>query len=274
MSNRPVLCLKNISYSYDGKTNALEDVQLNIYSNEKIAILGSNGAGKSTLFLCMNGVITPDQGEIWLNDVFITNQNKMELRKNVGIVFQDAESQIVAPTVLSEVSFGPMNLKLPQEEIKKRTHQALQYMNLTSFSHRPPHYLSGGEKKRVTIADIIAMQSNVILFDEPTTALDPYHQKGLEEVLQKLSQEGKSVIVSTHDMDFAYGFAERAIVFDNGKIIADSNIATVFENDAVLKKAHLRKPYLFEITQLLRKKGILKNDGNQPKSVKELEKSL
>lgn len=120
MSNRPVLCLKNISYSYDGKTNALEDVQLNIYSNEKIAILGSNGAGKSTLFLCMNGVITPDQGEIWLNDVFITNQNKMELRKNVGIVFQDAESQIVAPTVLSEVSFGPMNLKLPQEEVKKK----------------------------------------------------------------------------------------------------------------------------------------------------------
>ena len=274
MNKEPILCLKNIYYSYDRKTNALENIQLSIYENEKIAVLGSNGAGKSTLFLCMNAVITPDKGEIWLKDALITNKNKNQLRKYVGIVFQDAENQIVAPTVLSEVSFGPMNLKLPKEEAEKRTWQALEYMNITALAHRPPHYLSGGEKKRVTIADIIAMKSNIILFDEPTTALDPYHQRELEEILKKLSQEGKSILISTHDVDFAYRFAKRIIVFHQGKIIADSHGEAVFENDALLKQANLKKPCLFEITQLLTKKGILKNDGNYPKSVKELEEIL
>lgn len=269
-----VLSIKGLSYSYDGESKALDHVDLEIGAGEKIAVLGGNGAGKSTLFLCLNGVLRPDGGEIKLYGQVIQKKNLNELRKNVGIVFQDADSQIIAPTVLSEVSFGPMNLKLPKEQVKERTYRALEYMNLSGFAGRPPHYLSGGEKKRVTIADIIAMEPEVFIFDEPTTALDPVSQAMLKEVLLKLSEEGKTLILSTHDVDFAYRFAERVLVLWEGKVIADGTPVHVFGMEEVLKKSHLKRPVLYEVRNLLVQKGILKADCEYPRCSEELEKLL
>ena len=177
MYKKPQLQMKNICYCYDGKNEVLKNVNLDIFAGEKIAIMGANGAGKSTLFLCMNGVLFTEKGDMIWEGEKIIKKNRKQLTKNVGIVFQEADNQIIAPTVLEEISFGPMNLKLPQKEVQKRVYSAMEKMGLTSFENRITHYLSGGEKKKVTIADCIAMESKMILFDEPHTALDPFHQQ-------------------------------------------------------------------------------------------------
>lgn len=269
----PILEIKNLCYSYDKNVQTLKGINLKIHKGEKIAVLGSNGAGKSTLFLNMNGVYRPDDGEIFFNNELINKKNINELRKNVGIVFQDADSQIIASTVKAEISFGPINMKLERDEVIKRVTDAMKYMNITDFADRPPHYLSGGEKKRVSIADIIAMKPDMIIFDEPTASLDPLNAGMLEEILNRLSQENKTIIVSTHDIDFAYRWAERIIVMSGGKIIADDAPYAVFNNDEIIKKANLKKPVMLEVAQILKKAGVLEADGkdNFPKNIAELE---
>lgn len=268
------LQLKQIYYSYDGEKQTLKNINLDIFKGEKIAILGANGAGKSTLFICMNGVITPDNGEIFLEGKKITKKNKIELTKKVAFVFQQPDNQIIAPTVLSEISFGAMNLKLPQEQVLKRTYQAMEYMNLKTLQNRATHTLSGGEKKRVTIADSIVMQPSIYLFDEPTTALDALHQQLLEDVLEKLSKQQKTILLSTHDVDFAYRFAQRIIVFYKGEIIADDTAENVFCNNEVLSKSHLKQPTLLQIQQMLLQKGLLKQCSTFAKNIQQFEKLI
>ena len=252
----PILKVEDLHYAYNGEKAALNGIDLNIYEGEKIAVLGSNGAGKSTFFLNINGVL---------------KSNLNNLRKNVGIVFQDADNQIIASTVMAEVSFGPMNLKLPREEVISRVDKALEYMNISGFKDRPPHYLSGGEKKRVSIADIIAMESEVIIFDEPTAALDPLNAAMLEEVLQKMGDEGRTMLISTHDVDFAYRWAERVIVFCHGKIIADDTPLAVFKQEDILKQANLKHPMMFDVYDILKEKGIVPKGDVYPKNIAEFQ---
>ena len=159
--NDVILKAENIHYSYDSEKEALKGVSLDIHEKERLVILGANGSGKSTFFLNINGVLKPKSGEVYYKDKLIDKSSIKELRKNVGIVFQDADNQIIASSVRAEVSFGPMNLGLDKEEVKKRVDDALNYMNIHHLIDRPPHYLSGGEKKRVSIADIIAMDTRM-----------------------------------------------------------------------------------------------------------------
>ena len=268
----PILKIRGLHYKYSSEKNTLNNVNLDIFDGEKIAILGSNGAGKSTFFLNINGVLTPKSGEIMYKGKVITRKSLNELRKNVGIVFQDADNQIIASTVLKEVSFGPMNLKLPKEEVIKRVEEALKYMNISEFKDRPPHYLSGGEKKRVSIADIIAMKSEVIIFDEPTAALDPLNVEMLEEVLYKLTSEGKTLIISTHDVDFAYRWADRIIVFSDGMIIGDGTPIEIFQNNKILKRSNLKRPVMLEVYETLLKSGVLIENKEYPKNIDEFKK--
>ena len=264
-----VLEVRDLHFSYNDEKHALNGVDVKIYEGEKIAVLGSNGAGKSTFFLSINGVLKPHAGEVIYRGEKITKKRLNHLRKNVGIVFQDADNQIIASTVMSEVAFGPMNLKLPREEVLRRVDKALDYMNITEFRDRPPHYLSGGEKKRVSIADIIAMESEVIIFDEPTAALDPLNAQMLEEVLRKMGEEGRTILISTHDVDFAYRWAERVLVFHQGKIIADDTPLRVFHQEELLKKANLRHPMLYDVCEILKKKGIIPDGEMYPKNMEE-----
>lgn len=270
----PILKVKELHYTYGTGQSALDGVDLDIFQGQKIAVIGSNGSGKSTFFLNINGVLTPEHGTITYRDMIINKKNLKELRKNIGIVFQDADNQIIASTVWAEVGFGPMNLKLPKEEVKKRIEEALAYMNISEFRDRPPHYLSGGEKKRVSIADIIAMKSEIIVFDEPTAALDPLNASMLEEVLDKLGEEGKTILVSTHDVDFTYRWAQRVIVFCEGKIIADGTPVEIFQNESLLRQANLKKPTLLEVYELLVKKKLLEDKEQYPKNTRELEQIL
>lgn len=270
----PVIQVFDLNYAYQNNKTALSKINLAVFEGEKIAVLGSNGAGKSTFFLILNGVLTPESGKIYYRGQEITKKNKSELRKKIGIVFQEADNQIIASTVLAEVSFGPMNLKLPKDEIKHRVDEALNYMNITEFKERPPHYLSGGEKKKVSIADIIAMKSEVIIFDEPTASLDPLNTAMLENVLSKLSKENKTLIISTHDVDFAYRWAERIIVFSNGSIIADDVPLNVFCNSKIIKDANLKRPILLDVYEAMVEKKFIENGKLYPKNIDEFKNML
>lgn len=269
-----LLEVEQLSFSYEEGKSTLENVSVVIHEKEKIAVLGENGAGKSTFFLNINGVRTPDPGVIRLCGEEIRKKNRNLLRKKVGIVFQDADNQIIASTVKAEVAFGPMNMQLPREEVEKRTIAAMEEMELLDYAARPPHYLSGGEKKRVSIADILAMDTPIIIFDEPTASLDPVNAQLLEEVLGRLEQSGKTILLSTHDVDFAYRFADRILVFSQGKLIADSVPQQIFSDDVLLKTANLKKPVMMELCDMLQKKHLLEAIETYPRSLPELEKIL
>ena len=250
----PILRLENVSYAYPDGPLAVDHLSVSVAKGERLAVLGRNGAGKSTFFLLCNGILEPDHGTIYCDGKAVSRKKKdlLELHRRVGIVFQEAENQILAVTVEGEVSFGPLNLELPMEEVQRRTEASLQSMGLEAYADRSPQYLSGGEKKRVTIADILAMQPDVILLDEPTASLDPENAVRLEQTLDALTQAGIALLVSTHDVDFAARFASRGLVFSRGKLMADGPLHTIFSQDDLLLEAGLRKPWLWQAAESLR----------------------
>lgn len=266
--------IEDLTYTYSNGRNALNNITVSIQKSERIAVVGSNGAGKSTFFLNLNGVYSKTLGTVKYKGKIITNKAKdlNMLRRNIGIVFQEPDNQIIAPTVNAEVSFGPMNLGLKNEDVQKRVNEALIYMNILEYKDIPPHLLSGGEKKRVSIADIIAMKPEIIIFDEPAASLDPVNAAALEAVLEKLEAEGITLIISTHDVDFAYRWADRVLVFDKGKIIADGTALEIFKNEAVIKQANLKKPMLLEICNILFEKNILAKKDLYSRTLIEFEK--
>ncbi len=268
-----LLEIKKISFFYEQGKPALKDVSLSIDKGEKIAVLGANGAGKSTFFLTINGVRVPQEGKIFYRGEEIGKKNRRILAEHIGIVFQEADNQIIGSTVKSEVAFGPINQGLSIKKVEEQTIGAMREMGIEEWGDRPPHYLSGGEKKRVTIADILAMMPEIIVFDEPTASLDPVNVDMFEQVAMRLSKEGKTVLVSTHNVDFAYRFAERILVFAEGQLLADGNSNDIFSNQELLQKNHLKKPIILEIYELLKRKGKLAS-GIMPKTLVELEALL
>ncbi len=270
--NEVILKAENLHYSYTKEHEVLKGVSLNIHRGERLAVLGANGSGKSTFFLNINGVLRPESGAVYYRDKLINKSSIKELRKNVGIVFQDADNQIIASTVRAEVSFGPMNLGLSKEEVTKRVLDSLNYMNISHLIDRPPHYLSGGEKKRVSIADIIAMDSEIIIFDEPTASLDPQNISIFEEVLDKMSAEQRTLVISTHDLEFAFRWADRIVVFSSGSIIADSDPISVLSDNEVLKKANLKKPILLEVFETLVENSVFRESTKPARNMDDFRK--
>ena len=183
MREEELLKVKDLSFTYEEEP-VLKNISLTVRHGEKIAVMGSNGAGKSTFFLNLNGVLKPDAGEIFLNGRKIGKKDMGLLRRQVVFVFQDADSQIIASNVRAEISFGPMNLGLDRAEVIRRVDSAVSYLQLEELQKRAPHYLSGGEKKRVSIADILAMEPELLIFDEPMAALDPVNAQKVEEVFR------------------------------------------------------------------------------------------
>ena len=273
-NEEPILQVKDLHFSYNDEKETLRGISLDIYEGEKIAVLGSNGAGKSTFFLNINGVLKSSSGQICYRGKTIDKKSLNELRKNVGIVFQDADNQIIASTVEAEGSFGPMNLKLPRQEVIERVDKALAYMNISDFKKRAPHYLSGGEKKRVSIADIIAMESEIIIFDEPTAALDPLNAAMLEEVLGKMNEEGRTMLISTHDVDFAYRWADRVIVFSNGQIIADDTPFNIFCQENILEQASLKHPTMFDVCRIIEEQSEITTQESYPRNINEFKEFM
>lgn len=268
MNSERILTIKKLSFEYDSGFS-LKNINADFIKGEKIAVLGSNGSGKSTFFLNINGVLSHHHGSIFYKDTNITGKNLDVLRRNVGIVFQEPDSQLIASTVESEISFGPINMGLKEDEVKQRVDSSIIEMNIEDLRERPVHYLSGGQKKRVSIADILAMQPEIIIFDEPTASLDPINCEMFEKTLQRLENQNITTIVSTHDVNFAWKWAERIIVFHDGCIIADDTPENVFTDSALLEKANLVRPMLMEICEILSDKGFI-IAGKSVKSISEL----
>ncbi len=268
--------MRDVSYQYENASTALCAVNVKLDKGERVAVLGNNGAGKSTFFLCCNGVLKPDKGDVLFEGKPLSYKRKelLALRRKVGIVFQDADDQIIASTVEEEISFGPMNLALSKELVRKKVDQSIHYMGLEALRKRPPHYLSGGEKKRVSIADIIAMESEIILFDEPTASLDPENIHLFQQTLDKLSEQGKTLVVSTHDIEFAWNWADRVLVFHAGRVLLEGSPEEVFAEESLLEKAGICRPILYDVVHLLAQKGLITLPFHLPKELNEFKKML
>ncbi len=241
--------LRNVSYTYLGKFVALKDVTLKINAGEQVAIMGANGSGKSTLLSILNALIYPTGGEFYAfgnpvtEDVFDSledNGQSRYFRKKVGFVFQNSDVQLFCSTVYDEIAFGPLQLDLPKEEVKKRTEDVMAMMGITSLKDRSPHTLSGGEKKKVCLASILAVNPDVLLLDEPTAGLDPRSQLWLIELLQELAGAGKTIITATHDLDIIEQISTRAIVFgEDHTIKVDTDSHKVMNDLELLMSANL-----------------------------------
>jgi cobalt/nickel transport system ATP-binding protein len=252
-----ILEARNIKYRYQGNREAIKGISFHICQGEKIALVGPNGAGKSTLLQMFNGMLRPESGTILFNGESIRYDKAYlrQLRKKVGFVMQNSDHQIIAPTVYQDVAFGPANLGYDEENIRKVVFLALRQVGLQGFERRPPHHLSGGEKKRVAIAGVLAMDPDLLVFDEPTSGLDPSGSEDLMELLNELNHNGKTIIISTHDVELAYPWADRAILLMDGKILEEGVPDVTFGSPDLVRKAHLTVPILLELSQELELHG-------------------
>lgn len=263
----------NLHYTYEDGTKALQGIHLEIKRGQKVALLGANGSGKSTFFLCLNGVLKPEQGTLYYQGIPYGYRKKelLDLRGKVGIVFQDPDNQLFSASVFQEISFGPLNLGMSEADTRTKVNQVIEDLKITPFRDKPTHALSGGQKKQVSIADILVMNPEVIILDEPAAALDPKHVELVNEMIDSLTKRGITVIISTHDVDFAYRWAKEVVLFYEGKVLMQGTPQFVFNHKAVLEKTHLRQPAVLQMFESLCKKGLLKAKLAVPKTLQELE---
>jgi cobalt/nickel transport system ATP-binding protein len=263
-----VLEARDIRYRYPRGQEAIRGISFHFRRGEKIALVGPNGAGKSTLLQMFNGMLRPDSGMMLFDNrpMEYDRPSLRELRRKVGFVLQNPDRQIIAPTVYQDVAFGPTNLGYSEAEVREVVTTALRHVGLSGFERRPPHQLSGGEKKRVAIAGVLAMDPDVLVFDEPTSGLDPSGSEDLMELLDELNHEGKTIVISTHDVELAYPWADRAILLADGQIIKEDVPDIAFGNTKFVRMAHLSVPTLLELSAELEKRGFAV-PGRKPRSV-------
>ena len=248
---------RDLTYVYPGNVTGLDHVNFIAGRNARIAVIGANGAGKSTLFKHFNGILRPTSGTVLVHGEPISQKNIREVRKFVGLVFQNADDQIFSPTVEQDVAFGPMNLGLDAETVSHRVREALAMVGIEHLKERVPHHLSGGEKKRVAIAGVIAMEPQVIVLDEPTAGLDPKGVKDLISVINALAREyGITVIFSTHDVSLVPEVADYIYVMHRGKIVAEGSVSDVFADLELLSSVRLDVPVIPKLIRQLREEGL------------------
>jgi cobalt/nickel transport system ATP-binding protein len=230
---------KNLKFTYPDTTHALLDISFHISHGESVAIVGANGAGKSTLLLHLNGYLTPTSGQVRIGDYPLTKETLQEVRRTVGMVFQDPDDQLFMSTVYDDVAFGPLNLGLPAAEVDSRVRKALETVGVLALKDRPPYRLSSGQKRRVAIATVLSMSPDILVMDEPTSGLDPRSRRRLIEMLQTFKH---SKIIATHDLDMVLDLCERTIILNEGKIQADGKTSDIFQDEKLLTECHLDKP--------------------------------
>ena len=253
----PILTTENVSFSYDKKTNAINNVNLSIESGEYVAIIGHNGSGKSTLARLFNALINPTSGEITVDGMSTRDKkNLAKIRETVGVVFQNPDNQLVASIVVDDVAFGPENLGLSREEIGSRIDFALSAVGMENFRNASPERLSGGQKQRVAIAGVLALKPKILVLDEATSMLDPEGRKDVLDVVKKLNKEnGVTVIAITHYMEEVVG-ADRVIVVNDGAVAFTGTPEEVFAQKEMLNNFGLELPISAYIAQKLREKGL------------------
>ncbi len=269
-----VIKAEDIYFSYDDeKSHSLNGLSLEIERGRKVAVMGANGSGKSTFFLTCNGIHQPSRGTLYLDGKPIAYNRKglLEARKKVGIVFQDPDNQLFSASVYQEISFGILNLGAGEADAEKAVEQVIEELEISPFRHQPTHALSGGQKKQVSIADILVMDPEIIIFDEPAAALDPKHSRMVRGIVDRLSERGITILISTHDVDFAMDWADEVLLFHEGKVKMHGSPEQVFSNPSVLAQTNLEQPACLQLFDSLCKKGILSASLPVPRNLKILE---
>ena len=231
--------VSGLGFSYPDGTRALEDVSFHIGHGESIALVGANGAGKSTLLMHLNGLHHAQRGSVRIGDVPVTKETLPSIRRTVGMVFQDPDDQLFMPTVAEDVAFGPTNLGLPAEEVSARVDDALYRVGASALAQRPPYRLSGGEKRAVAIATVLALCPDILVMDEPSSNLDPRARRRLMELLGSFEH---TKIIATHDLELAAELCERTIVMSGGGVAADGPTVEVFADGGLLESCGLEQP--------------------------------
>ena len=274
MSADIILKAEDLYFSYDDdNSHSLNGLSLEIKKGQKVAIMGANGSGKSTFFLCCTGIHKPQKGKLYLDgkEVKYNKKGLLDLRSKVGIVFQDPDNQLFSASVYQEISFGILNLGVSEEQAKKEVEEVINYLEITPFRSKPTHALSGGQKKQVSIADILVMHPEIIILDEPAAALDPRHTTMVNHIVEQMTENGITVLMATHDVNYAYEWADEVILFHEGKVLMNGSPEQVFGNRAALRQTNLEPPAVLELFESLCKKGILKSSLPFPKNLKTLE---
>ena len=256
-----------VTHRYPDGTEGIHNMCFRVYPKEIVALCGPNGAGKSTLIEHINGLMMPDVGRVKIFDKEIDKANVSSIRRMVGLVFQNADSQLFSPTVLDDVMFGPLNLGMSQESAKERALWALDVVGMKEVN-KIPHYLSGGQKRLVAIAGVLAMEPRILVADEPTGDLDPSNARRIEDLLRSLRDiHGMSVVVAMHDMDMAARLADRVCIVENGSIIAEGKPEDILYDEKLLKSAGLQLP---TVARLYRDLGLESRKGKRPLTMDEL----
>lgn len=271
-----VIQAENLSYSYEeNDRKALDGLSVRIGRGRKVAFMGGNGSGKSTFFLCLNGILRPDEGRVLIDGepVSYTRKGLLDVRKKVGIVFQEPDNQLFSASVFQEISFGILNLGVDEETARREVERVIRELEITPFQNRPAHALSGGQKKQVAIADILVMHPEIMILDEPASALDAAHTKKVHELIRGLTEQGITVLMSLHDIDYAWAWADEIVLMHEGKVMKQGTPREVCEDEEALKKAGLARPGVLRIYEKLKGRGMLSGD-QIPGSMDELAEML
>ena len=241
--SEPSLEISDLSFAYPDGRQALRNVDLHVHHGERMALLGPNGAGKTTLLLHLNGILRPASGEVRVAGLVVSDDSVLEIRRRVGLVFQDPDDQLFMPTVGQDVAFGPANFGIDGEELEARVAEALAAVSMLEARERAPHHLSYGERRRVAIATVLAMRPEILVLDEPTSNLDPASRRELIDVLRRLPI---TQLVVTHDLPFALELCPRAVVLDEGLVVAGDATVEILTDEVLMKSHRLELPYRFD----------------------------
>ena len=239
----PVLDVQGLAYAYPDGHQALYGVSLRLHRGERVALLGPNGAGKTTLVLHLNGILTPGAGTVTVSGLPVVKRNLSEVRRRVGVVFQDPDDQLFMATVRDDVAFGPANLGLSGEALERRVREALDQVGMVDFIDRPPHHLSFGQRRRVAVATVLAMEPEILVLDEPSSNLDPASRRELADILTGLDV---TVLMVTHDLPYAFQLCPRSVVLSDGMIVGDGPTYDVLTDDTLMSAHRLELPFGFD----------------------------
>ncbi|WP_236666076.1 energy-coupling factor ABC transporter ATP-binding protein [Nocardioides baculatus] len=239
----PVLDLRSVAFAYPDGHQALFGVDLQVQRGERVAVLGPNGAGKTTLVLHLNGILQPGAGSVAVSGLPVVRENLQEIRRRVGIVFQDPDDQLFMGSVRDDVAFGPRNLGVRGAELDRQVMRALDLVGMADFADRPPHHLSFGQRRRVAVATVLVMEPEIIVLDEPSSNLDPASRRELADILTGLDV---TLMMVTHDLPYALQLCPRSIVLSDGVVAAQGSTLDILTDDALMKSHRLELPFGFD----------------------------
>ncbi|HAS83758.1 MAG TPA: cobalt ABC transporter ATP-binding protein [Verrucomicrobia bacterium] len=252
-----------LSYRYPCGKMALDSLDLKVARGRRLVVLGANGAGKTTLFMCLNGLLSPQSGGVRINGRIpgSSRSDRREWRRQVGLVFQNPDDQVAAGNVLQDVAFGPLNLGMSPEAARQRARESLDILAIGSMAETPTHELSFGMRKLVAIAGVLSMRPEIIVLDEPTAGIDPEGARQVHQALDSVQAQGTTLIISTHDMDMAYEWADEAAILSGGRTLRQGPVSEIFADTALLQHVRLQSPWLLDITRQLQSAGVLPAGG-------------